>query len=368
MKTNSLLTSSLAVMLFLLCCQTPTQAQSPRDVLTWDYFKPSTIDSIGMASTIDIGVSQALVSGNGRYRRDLYFIEVDKDNSLYDPSKVTDWDLRYNQILYDMALLSMKQAIQDNRDGQVGTYEIYGRYRQIYDATKVGFMIRSVSGRDTAVISSYEDSLKSQVAELDSEDFYSAPFILTSSGAVPATGGFTYNSDFTLALMLGYENNCFLSGYSQNFNCFNGFNISAEFRINSKFRFEMQYALLWGKVKTPGFYYDTENEYMWMDKTARDGIIRIGAGIRVLSRNRISLTPFAGVQVSSISQDTGTKDQKGQKIRSYISDNGGAYMGMDIDFHPKRISGIRFRVFGSFDSFDRTAKTWSLNSGFTFPI
>ncbi len=367
MRTNSLFTS-LTVLLLLLCCQTPSQAQSPRTILTWNDFKPSRIDSIGMASTIDVGVTQALVDGNGRTYRDLYIIEVNNENSLYDPSKVTDWDLKYNQILYDMALLSMKQAIQDNHNGQVGTYEIYGRYRQIYDATKVDFMIRSVSGRDTAVISSYEDSLKAEVAKIESEDFFSAPFYLSGSGAIPAAGGINYNSNYTLALMLGYENNCYLTGLSENFSCFNGFNISAELRIKSQFRFEMQYAMLWGKVKTPDFYYDKINDYTWKGKTARDGIIRIGAGFKVLSRDRISLTPFAGVQASSISQDTGTKNENGQKIRSTIADGGGAYMGMDFDFRPKGTYAFRFKVFGSFESFNRTVNTWSLNSGLTLTL
>jgi len=367
MRTNSLLTS-LTVLLLLLCCQTPSQAQSPRTILTWNDFKPSSIDSIGMASTIDVGVTQALVDGNGRTYRDLYIIEVNNENSLYDPSKVTDWDLKYNQILYDMALLSMKQAIQDNHNGLVGTYEIYGRYRQIYDATKVDFMTRSVSGRDTAVISSYEDSLKAEVAKIESEDFFSAPFYLSGSGAIPAAGGINYNSNYTLALMLGYENNCYLTGLSENLGCFNGFNISAELRIKSQFRFEMQYAMLWGKVKTPDFYYDKENDYLWKDKTARDGIIRIGVGFKVLSRDRISLTPFAGVQASSISQDTGTKNENGQKIRSTIADGGGAYMGMDFDFRPKGTYAFRFKVFGSFESFNRTVNTWSLNSGLTLTL
>ena len=372
MRLNSLLTALTAGFL-LLCCPTTAQNESPRTVLTWEDFTPSTIQEIGMASSIDVAVSQALVRAKGRTFQDLYIVEVSTESSLYDPSKVTDWDLRYNQLLYDMALLSMKQALKDNHSGQVGIYEVYGRYRQIYDATKVDFMIRSVSGRDTAVISIYEDSLKAQVAAIKDEDFFSIPFYLSGSGAVPAPfstsdTGYTGYTSTALALLLGYENDSYLTGLSGYFGSFNGLNISAEIRVNSQFRFEAQYALLWGKLKSSGFHHDYKNNYTWRGKTTRAGILRLGAGYHVLSADKIRLTPFGGLQLTTFTQDTDKTDKKGNTITSSVSNGGGAYFGMDIDYFPLGTWALRFKIFGSYESFKRTEATWSLNSGFTITL
>lgn len=362
MKPKSLLIVLTAGLLLLGC---PVQAQSPRTTLTWKQFTPSTVENIGMASSLSIGVSQALVSGkDGDRYRDLYIIEVDTENSLYDPSRVTDWDLRYNQILYDMALLSMKQAVQDHRDGHVGTYEVYGRYSQLYYYSKTDFIINSISGRDTAVIRHYEDSLKTEVAAIKSDDFYTAPFDLPGMG-----GGFPqFDSNCTIGVVVGYENNCYLTGLSRNLSSLNGFNLALELHVKSRFRLEMQYSYLWGKVETPNFYYDRINDYFWQDKNARSGVGRMGAGFNVLSREKIGLTPFAGLQISEITQDTGTRNPSGQKVRSVIEGGAGVYMGMDIDYRPIGTFGIRLKVFGSFEPFNRNVKTCSLNTGLTITL
>ena len=95
--------------LFLFCLPVCSLAQSSGgNRLTWKDFTPASADSIGMTSRLVVGVSQALVQGKNNRFRDLYMVEVETKSSLYDPTKVSDWDLRYNQILYDMALLSMK--------------------------------------------------------------------------------------------------------------------------------------------------------------------------------------------------------------------------------------------------------------------
>ena len=127
----------------------------------------------------------------------------------------------------------------------------------------------------------------------------------------------------------------------------------------------MQFSRLWSDIKTPGFYYDSDNDYHWDDNKANEMIIRIGAGFEVLSKDKISLIPFAGLQSAEVYQNTSIKDQKGNKIRSNIPDGGGVYLGMDIDYRPKGPYGLRLRVFGSYGSFDKTVNTWSLNTGLT---
>jgi len=367
MKTSTLFFSFTAGLL-LFCHPVCSQTQfSDKTRLTWNDFKPASADSIGMISHIVVGVTQALVQGKNNRFRDLYMVEVDKESSLYDPAKVTDWDLRYNQILYDLALLSMKQAIQDNHNGEVGIYDIYARYSQIYDESKRQFMVNSISGRDTAVIKDYESRMKEQVAGINSEDFYTDDFSLSGVGSSPFSNTSTY---IYVALMAGYENNCFLTGLSDNFSLWNGFNISMELHIKSRFRFEMQYSQLWGKVTTPDFYYDSDNDYFWKDKTASDAVIRLGAGFKVISGDKVSLTPFAGFQTSQISQYTGLSEyriqrHKKEKINSYIPEDGGVYIGMDVDYIPNGRFGLRLKVFGSFESYNKTVNTWSLNTGLT---
>lgn len=361
MKKSTIIFSFLAGLLlfsFPVCSQTQL---FDRTRLTWDDFTPASADSIEMASHLVIGVSQALVQHNKKLCKDLYLVEVDTKSSLYDPSKITDWDLRYNQILYDMALLSMKQATQDNHNGKVGIYEIYARYRQIYDESKEQFIINSNSGRDTTVIKDYEIRLKDQIADIKIEDFYSVTFLLTSNGVVPKSDT---RSNYYLVLMGYYENNCFLTGYSNDFGLWNGFNISAEFHFKSDYRFEMQFSRLWSNVKTPCFYYDSYNYYYWNDiKKANEMIFRFGVGFNVMSNDRISLTPFAGFQSADIYQNTGIKGQKGGKNRSYIPDGEGVYLGMDVDYSPKGTFGLRLKLFGSYGVYNGNVNIWSLNTG-----
>ena len=244
----------------------------------------------------------------------------------------------------------------------MGIYEIYARYSQLYDESKREFIVNSISGRDTAVIKDYENRMKDEMAGIKSEDFYTKDFSLSAMGASPFSN---MSAGYYIALIAGYENNWFLTGLSDNFGLWNGFNISAELHIKSKFRFEMQFSRLWSDIKTPGFYYDSDNDYHWDDNKANEMIIRIGAGFEVLSKDKISLIPFAGLQSAEVYQNTSIKDQKGNKIRSNIPDGGGVYLGMDIDYRPKGTYGLRLRVFGSYGSFDKTVNTWSLNTGLT---
>ena len=348
---------SAAAAIMLLCPLVDLQAQSsPRTILTWDDFTPASADSIGMNSHLVVGVTQALVMRENNTYCDLWSVDVDKEGSKYDPSKVTDWDLRYNQILYDMALLSMKQALKDNHDGLIGIYSVYGRYDQLYEEKKELFLTNSAGGRDTAVIMEYENKYKDQVAEIKYDDFYSVEF---------SFAGRDFVRDFVdiyPALMIGYENNMFLTGLSDNFGSGNGFNISAELHIQSRFRLELQVSRLWSKLKTPGFYYDKITDYTWTDSKTNELIIRMGAGYEILSRDRISLIPFVGLQSAEIYQNTGYVDVQRRKIRSTYPGGGGVYMGMDVDYRPLGTYGVRLKLFGTYGVFDKTNKTWSLNT------
>lgn len=353
MKPNSLLIYTTAAMMLLFPLVDSQAQSSVRAILTWDDFTSASADSIGMNSHLVVGVTQALVMGENNTHRDYWSVEVDKESSKYDPSKVTDWDLRYNQVLYDMALLSMKQALKDNHNGLVGIYGVYSRYRQLYDADKEKLLIISAGGRDTSAIMEYENKYKDQVAEIKYDDFYSVEFSFAGRDFV----------DIYPALMIGYENNMFLSGLSDNFDSWNGFNISAELHIKSRFRLEMQLSRLWSKLKTPGFYYDNITDYTWTDSKTNELIIRMGAGYEVLSRDRISLVPFVGLQSAEIYQNTGLVDVQRQKIRSTISGGPGVYMGMDIDYRPTGTFGVRLKLLGSYEVFNKTYNTWSLSTG-----
>ena len=355
MKTSVLLFFSMAGFL-LFCHPVCSQAQSSdRPRLTWEDFTPASADSIGMTSRLVVGVSQALVQDEDKHMRDLYIVEVDTVNSLYDPDKVTDWDLRFNQVLFDLAQLSMKQATEDNHNGKVGIYGIYAQYRLNYDESKELFLVNSAGGRDTAVIKDYENRMNEELANIGKEDFHSVPFSLTGSGL-----------PFYVALMIGYENNCFLNGLSDNFRSFNGFNISAELHIKSRFRLEMQFSQLWSKVKTQGFYYDSDIDYYWKEETANDMVIRLGIGYDIVSREKISLTPFVGFQSVDITQDTGFKDIHRKKIKSTIPGGEGIYIGMDVELRPKGTYGLRLRLFGSHGTFAKNVDSWSLNTGIMF--
>ena len=135
---------------------------SETDPLSWDDFIPVSADETGSNSTVSFYASD--LSSLFEYRNTDYsfknlIIYVKRGSSYYDPFRVDEWDLRYNQVLFDMAELSAREAVRNyNNDTSKG--HILDLYEQLFEERKLLFSEESRQGKDTTVISDYETRVR----------------------------------------------------------------------------------------------------------------------------------------------------------------------------------------------------------------
>lgn len=92
--------------------------------LSWEYFIPISADEIGSNSTISITAIDRpsyFKYRNTDYQFKNLTVYIKSGFCYYDPAKADDWDLRYNQVLFDMAELSAREAVRNyNNDTSKG--------------------------------------------------------------------------------------------------------------------------------------------------------------------------------------------------------------------------------------------------------
>ena len=189
-------------------------------------------------------------------------------------------------------------------------------------------------------------------------------------------GGYSYyNPDKSLSVsFIGYENSIIIGEFHDVFNLFNGLNLLIELQKQS-FRFALNGSALWGRLLSSDFYYDSDNNYNWnTDRFVNKVQIRLGIGYTFFANHNINLTPVAGVSFSRMSQDTTEKDIKNKKIISSTSLVGGYYLGIETDWHLKKVlfpffdtdQALRFQLFTSNHHYDNVGSIWSLNFGISY--
>ena len=346
----------------LVFAQDKVQHEFSKKTLTWDDFKPAKTDSLGRTSYIDVCITQLLVSDKNGDMRDTYSVDI-TDESWYDPDKVTDWDLRYNQILFDMAEVSIRKALDDHHNQMVGLYEIYRQYYRYYESSKDKFAMESNNGKDTTIIKEYENLITNELERTKSVDMFSEKISFDS--LYPFDNG----NYFTLFIFLGYENSNIVGRYSDDFKTFHGFNFGFSVPVRS-FMFELSGSVLWSNLLTDGFYYDSHNNYYWKnDKVVDEVGLKLGVGYTLFSNEKIELTPFAGFSLFRMQQST-EEEKKG--IVSSTPLTPGCYFGVETDWYYNQrffrdlIPCLRFKLFCNNRNYENIGSVWSVNLGLSF--
>lgn len=329
--------------------------------LTWKDFKPAKTDSLGRSSCIYVGIIQLLVEDDNGDLRDTYVIDMSTNDSWYDPEKVTDWDLRYNQLLFDMAEVSIRKALEDHHRQEVGIYEIFRQYLYYYNTGKERLASESNNGKDTSIVSNYEKLIAEELEQTKSVDMYTDVVLKGTPFGKPMR---------YVTALLGYENSTFTGVFSDDFKTFHGFNIGFYLHSGS-FQVELSGSFLMGRQTSSDFYYDGKKGYNWKaDESATELLFRLGVGKSLYSNDLLSLSPVAGLSLSHMQQGTGERNVRGQ-IMSNIT-GFGYYLGLDTDMSFKKLVDViplmKFRICYSSRSYDNIGAMGSLNLGLSFLI
>ena len=337
---------------------------SETDALSWDDFIPVSADEIGSNSTVSFYASE--ISNSFEYRNTDYpfrnlIVYVRRGSSYYDPFRADEWDLRYNQVLFDMAELSAREAVKAyNEDNTKGN--IKELYERLFEERKQAFNNESRQGKDTTVISDYENRIRKELQESPRE-------------YTPQEFGYTPERKTLLEFggHIGYLNRSIIGNGSEYLKPAHGYTLGVEVG-GSGFKFEGEfYSLQNGRLKQPDFYHDYVNSYDWtQDEKVHEAGIRLKAGYTLFSNEYVRFTPVIGVSLGSLTQRTDKKSTEGSFIESKLPGSKGIIFGLETDWITMRydnstglsFNGLRFSAYGTYHNYqNRLGEVWSLNLG-----
>ena len=346
---------------------------SETDTLTWNDFIPVFSGEIDSNSTIRITSrrsSDFLKYGNTDYPYTNLTVEMEPGRSFYDLYRADEWELRFNQVLFDIAELSAREAVRTYNANQETADDIESCWNKSFRKRKEEFISKSQQGRDTTVIRDYEIRI-SQELKNNTRDFTPQDFGITPIKQTWLKGGGH----------VGYINNRIIGDYSEYLGLANGYTIGFDVGTDG---FVLQcefYALRYGKLRQSGFYYDTYNGYDWSrEKEVSEAGIRLKAGYTLFSNEYVRITPIVGTSLGSLTQPSDNTQNyaynKTENVKSKISGNPSLLFGIDTDwiiwryhdFDGISSSGLRFSAYCTYHNYKKLGKVWSLNFGVSFII
>lgn len=298
-------------------------------------------------------------SGNTRFishKMDLYMY---KSLSWFDPDKSPDWSLRYNQAEFDLIEVLRRQC-QNALNSDSVSFETNSYYRKLLNTTTETFDVETDYGKDTAAIARYEEQIRRQL-----ETVKENPPRNTLPLLVP-------QSQIGLSLMYDFE--YYFEPVSVAYKPLNG--VQALVYLNyGRFKSDISYTWSWcGGLKTDNFYYDADKQYQWRKgETGRSDKFLIKVGYDVVDTKYISVAPMVGVGTTTLIQNTGQKNEKGDIINSSIGACNRLTAGLSFGFKYRRVYNnwnltenmVRLNVLAARSDFKEFGPAWSLNVGVT---
>jgi hypothetical protein len=290
--------------------------------------------------------------------------KMNKLSSWYDPDKCTDWTLRYEQTRFDM-LEVLRRRMQNsfNRNFMEQNLEAY--YEQLISSTMSAFDMESNYGTDTLVVLRYEEQYRNELDTMTMEPVQEPVFQTKDWGA-------------SLNIGIGYEKygSPMSKGVTPAIGIQWGFGM-----LYKKMTLDFQCLLAWsGTLQCDDFYYDSKYDYTWTKgKKVTAGNINLNGGYRVFDNSNLSLTPFVGIGVSFVDQDSDTPRQNNNKVFESSEIHGfRTQAGLSLDWKIRRNinanfyvadyteTKIRFAVAGARTNFQGMGATYSLNASVIF--
>ena len=286
-----------------------------------------------------------------------------KEKSTYDPLRANEWDLRTNQVIFNIWELNTRYA-QKRSFGETtqGFYKIKSDYQDKAEKQIEEFMQESSKGTDTTVVKKYEETI---LKELDRNPRREPDMSL--AGKVPGMA----------SLYFSYEHGIFLGGASDMIMPTNGFSMGIGYINKKDWYFDFGLTGHFTHLKVNDYYYDTQYDYQW-NKNKSTNLLRIylNCGHIVRSNQYYRLIPYAGVAFSELSQQSNTLDPKSKNNQSYCKS---ALSGLCVQaginavwifrhtIRPDEVvdNSLRFKLYGAYDNLSGGKRLWSINMGVT---
>lgn len=331
--------------------------------LTWADFQPRHVpDDSEQISEIRVFTyydNEKRKTGNVRYTYRTINVYVDNLLSWYDPDKADEWQLRYNQIIFDLAhIYAKKRELELNGLSSTVRYDNNNYYHRLFISKSEALEMESDGGRDTVVIKRYEDEVRKELEEVN-----------TLEPSIPVEGDVIWG----LGVFWSYEFHAMLGSSSEKMGAFNGFGMTYDFRIKDMF-FDVDMGCGWSpELKASNFYHDSKFNYDWRKgERISHYHANLNIGRLVVNKPKYRLIPYVGIGGTGLSQETEIEkaDHKGQYEHSEIS---GLRLqaGLKTDlklFHfnegeaPYDII-LRFNLYGAYDHFSGIGDLWSVYLG-----
>ena len=341
--------------------------------LTWQDFQTRHIpdDSPKTSEVYVFTDTQSEVKkiGNTRFMYTEINAYVDKLLSWYDPEKAGQWQLRYNQVIFDLTHIYAKKIQSElNSNFSPSQLDNSDYYSRLLRSRIEALEMESDGGRDTSAIKLYEDEVRRELEQLS-----------LAEPSIPVESRVGWGMGF----FWSYDYHPILGAQSQKIGPFHGFGMTIDLRIHDMFLdFDMGADLSSG-LKVSDFYHDPKYNYDWVQGKRVDYMhANINIGRQVLSRQYYRLIPYIGIGTAGISQETDIeKETVGKETRYESSAMWGLrlmaglktdwkvlhFMDDSFDYAPSDLI-LRLNLFGAYDRFDTIGSVWSVNLGVSFGL
>ena len=334
--------------------------------LTWtDYQKTGFGDNANYSTKF----KYALISGQKKVKIDnhkfVYYNVICNqisNESYYNSLKATEWDLRTDQVVFDIAEL-YSRYIQNRGLGNTSQvfYKTKDDYWERAQKEIDKFLKESNQGKDTSVVRKYEESVRTDLDRTPRKE----PD-LSMGGRVPDMWGFYF----------AYNRCTFLGKTSSDLANANGISIGFDHLGMKGWYFDFGFSGDFTSVKTQDFYFDPTYSYNWeTGKNTNLTRFFVNMGHTLKSNQYFRLIPYAGIGYSELVQQSNTYNEKGNSY--YASDFGGLSVmaGLNADWvfrltvRPDEVveNSLRFKLFGAYDQLDGK-NAWSVNVGLAFHL
>lgn len=287
---------------------------------------------------------------------------LDRNSSWYDPKMANEWDLRANQVIFDIWELYGRQ-IQFRGLGE--TTQTFNNTMNRYNELAVKRINEfekdnnKDSGFDSTVVMKYEESIKSELERTPRRE----PD-LSLAGRVPDMLGFYFS----------YVHGSFMGKASDYLKPMNGLSYGFDYISKRNWYFDIGLSFQFSNLKKGGFYYDSQYSYDWRtDESTNHFRLYFNVGYAAKLNQYYRIIPYAGISYSGLTQPTGIPDVTKNNNSFYISDINGfsAMAGVNADwifrhtiFPDENLdTSLRFRLFGAYDSMGGNMNMWSVNFG-----
>ena len=300
--------------------------------------------------------------GNYKFLYYSFHCYLNKDKTWYDPQKATEWNLRADQVVFDIMELHSRY-IQNLSLGE--TTQNFQKIKEKYEEkakTQVDqFIKESDGGRDSLVVRKYEESI---TGELDRNPRKEPDLSMAE------------HVDDTFGFYVSYDRGMFMGEASDNLKPSDGMSVGFDFFGRNNWYFDFGFSMQFTNLKVDKYYWDSKYNYDW-ELGKHTDIMRfyVNVGHTLNTNQYFRFIPYAGVGYSSHRQKTNSLNSK--KDTYYLSNIDGIALqaGINADWMFKRTirpdevlnTSLRFRLYGALDRYSGARKNiWSINFGVAF--